>query len=783
MDSYAFPPEFVNPKDKEDPKYGVQYAKAAYYSDNRMGAHILSSDTEYQSLIELAAGRQSVSNIRKLFGFHRAATPNSDGPESLAYIDPQVLNLAPKYVNRAVAKMQRRNYDVSLEAIDLLSVNEKADYQAIVRAFYRFKDFSTTMGVPLQAVFEDIDISTMPEHPDEMLYDINTNPKLKKEIEGELGLQLIMAMNNFKQKLRQADWDVVVVGHGHLHTYLDQNGFPRVEHINAKYWGGSYVDNDDFEEQEYAYFLDCITVNQFIREASPFYNQAELQELVRQHAIRNSNFQPASNRVQAQFDNLNYIPVMRFYFKSEDNRNYIKKKNQFGSLTFMDRSFDYKPSDITKERLEKDTKLIRNTYTTIYGGTWIIDSNVCYNYGSKKTPRTNLVEASLPIKTVGTNYKEGRWVSFTSQMIEPLYMINVAWNKVKAILAKEWMGIREIDFNQIENIALGKGGNQWKAREVFEFMEMSNTLVKRGVTNQYGQSNGMALSFQNSGVALTDYFNTIRTSINILEQMTGTTLIESADTPDRLGKSVMQESQQTGDLDMEYLYNAHEYLYERTSHQLLLLMQEAKRDKAKIKGFIPALGKIHTGYYEVPDEIAYCDYGMILKRQPTQQEWADFYMDVQIALKNGTIGSADSAFVREIDNLKMARQVLGNREAMYKRQLIKEKQMDIQANQESNAQSIMMKEQADARKIQLEKDAKAELIALQGKIDLALQNEKSQQEASIRGFEAQMKQQIEKQHGIDEIMKQGVKNIPEQKKADASMIAATKPVPAKTSGK
>lgn len=783
MDSYSFPPEFVNPKDKEDPKYGTLYAKAAYHSDNRLGANIISSDDEYQSLIELAAGRQSVTNIKKLFGHHRESNPNGDGPESLAYIDPQVLNLAPKYVNRAVGKMQRRNYDVSLEAIDLLSVNEKADYQAIVRAFYRFKEFSSTMGVPLQTIFEDLDISSMPEHPDEMLYDINTNPKLKKEIEGELGLQLIMAMNNFKQKLRQVDWDVVVVGHGHLHLYLDQNSFPRIEHINAKYWGGSYVDNDDFEDQEYAYFLDCITVNQFIREASPFYTQSQLQELVNNHAIRNSSFQSSSARNNNNYDNLNYIPVMRFYFKSEDNRNYIKRKNQYGSLTFMERSFDYKPTDITKERLENDSKLIKNTYTTIYGGTWIVDSDVCYNYGAKKTPRTNLVEASLPIKTVGTNYKEGRWTSFTSQMVEPLYMINVAWNKIKAILAKEWMGTREIDFNQIENVALGHAGREWKARDVYEFMEMTNTLVKRGVTNPYGQSNGQALSYQNSGVTLADYFTTISTSISLLEQMTGTTLIESANTPDRLGKGVMQESQQTGDLDMEYLYNAHEYLYERTSHQLLLLMQEAKRNKAKIKGFIPALGKIHTGFYEVPDEVAYCDYGMILKRQPTPQEWADFYVDVQIALKNGTIGSADSAFVREIDNLKMARQVLANREAMYKRQLIKEKQMDIQANMESNMQAIQMKEQADARKIQLEKDAKAELIVLQGKIDQQLQNEKSQQESSIRGFEAQMKQQVEKQKGIDEIMKQGVKNIPEQVKADASMIAATKPEPAKAKAK
>lgn len=781
MDAFVFPPEFVNPATKQEPWYGVAYAKAAYYSNNTYGARISRDDTEFRSLIEIAQGRQSVDGIKRLFGFFQENQIRgvNDGPASLTQLDPQILNLAPKYINRAVAKMQRANYDIGLDAIDIVSMDEKADYGAVIKSYYRFKEWVQSMGVPLQAVFQDIDVASLPKYPDELMYDLNTNPKVKKEISGELALQLVMAMNNFKQKMREVDWDMVVIGRGHLHCYLDVNNFPRIERIDPKYWGGSYVDNDDFEQQEYAYFLDCITVNQFIREASPFYKPEEVMAIARKYAIRNSSFQTqyASNRpLQNNWDNLNYMPVMRFYFRSEDNKNYVKTKNQYGSTTFMERSFDYHPSPETLEKVQQGkSKIINNTYTSIYGGTWILDSDVVYNYGMKKTPRTNLVEASIPIKTFATNFKDGRSVSFTSQIIEPLFMINVAHNKIKEILAKEWIGLREIDFNQIENVALGRGGRQWSAREVYEFMSATNTLVKRGATSQYQIGNeGGAIKFHNTGVLLTDYFNTIQMYINILEQMTGTTLVESSEKQNRLAVGVMQASQFAGDLDMEYLYNGHEYLYQRTAHQLLLLTQEALRNKTKISGYLPALGKVNTGVFDVPEDIAYCDYGMRITRQPTAEEWAAFYTDIQIALKDQRIGPADSAFVREIDNLKQARMVLANREILYQRQLQQEKQLDIQTNMQANSQAAQLKAEMEFAKIEKQKNADAELIILKGQVDQMLQREQSERDSILNGMTNQMKENIAKQTGIDAIMKQGIKNLADFERARSQERVADK---------
>jgi hypothetical protein len=764
MDQYCFPPELVNPKLKEDPMYGLRYAQAAYYSNNRYGSMLFHQDNDFDALIELAQGRQSTDNISKLFGRHYAPGTQrpSDGPESISYIDLQVLNLAPKYINRAVAKMQRMNYDIALEAVDIVSTDYKKNFAATVQAYYRYKDWAQKIGVPIQTLFPDLDVSTLPANPDELLYDLHTNPKIKGEIGGELALQLIQSINNFRQKMRQVDWDMVVTGMGHIHCYHDANMIPRMDRIDPRFWSGSYVDNDDFEQQEYAFFYDCISANQFIREASGEFSQQELQEIIQRYSLKNQTYANnlSLNNKLSNYDNLDYIPVIKFYFRSEDNDTWVSKKNQYGSKILLKKSFDYQPGEDVAPRFAKngDSKLIKNTYTSIYGGTWIIDSDVCYNYDRKKVPRTNLVEASIPIKTFGTNYKNGRCVSFASQMVEPLYMVNVAWNKIKETLAKGWIGQREINLSKVEEVALGSGGRKWSPREVIELLVMDGTLMKRDEGNQFSQSNGNAVEYHQTGVQLSDHFNTLQLAFNILDQMTGASIPEAAEKPDRPSVWGMKASVEAADLDMEYLYNAHQYIYERCSHQMLLLMQETKRNKVAIRNFIPALGSVHTGIYEIPDEVAYCDYGMRLMRQPTSQEWADFYLDVRIMLEQGRIGASDSAFIRNIDNLKQAREILGIREQQYERKVMQAKERDIQANMEANERSLERAEMADLRLIQEEGRVKAELLQLEGQIKSHLQKEKSNQDGVLKGIEGMTKKYISDRTTQVTVIKEGIRS-------------------------
>lgn len=766
-----FPPEYISPKEKEKPWYGCQYAQAMYMTSNRMGPRFFYDDSEYQSLIEVAQGRQSVDNIEKLYGFFRDPLQNDDADE-LAYLDIQVLNLAPKYINRAVAKMQKYTYDISVDAVDPVSVDEKAAYGASLQAYYRTNNWLMEMGINAKEMYPELDVDMLPKYMDELMYDATVNPKIKKEIWAEIALKLLHYINEFQQKMREVDWDIVVLGKGHLHFFNDENGVPRVERINPKYYIGSYVDNENFSDQEYAGFFDWITINQLRKEMlADGWSEARIKEIsdhwdqgIPPSTDLSGNFQ--------RYDGLAYIPVLRFYFKSEDNRSFVKMPNKkYGFDMLMEKDYNYKPEENVQQYFDKgERKLIKNSYTSIYGGTWVLDTDIVYNYGRKKLPRVNLVNATLPIKTFAPNMKEGRVVSFCAQMIEPLFMINVAHNKVKEILAKGWMGVRQLDFTQLESVKMGKGGQEWTPRQVYEYFLKTNTLITRSPINQYDQKySSAAVQDINAGLMLADYATTIDKYIMILEQMTSTAVTDSISVPDRLSATAAKQSAQTSDIDMEWLYNAHENLYIQGSQYLLLLLQETKRDKKKIASFIPAMGKVHSGFFEVPDELAEAEYGLTLSRRPTEEQWAQFYADVSIALENQEISLADSVFLREIDNLKQARQMMVIRARQYKREKQEEAKFNNDLAIQSNQAAAESKLQGEVAKEREKGLIAQELEVLKGKIQQSLQRDKYEMESILSGVENQVKERMKRQEGLDSIIKESMRSRSERYKSDGKL--------------
>lgn len=760
-----YPDEFVSPKAKEASDYQLQYVRAMYFANNRFAGQLFQTNSEYDALVEFAQGHSSVDNIKSLFGIIRNNTsPEYDGPESLINTDIKALSIASRYVNRAVAKMTSLNYEITIGANDAVTNDEVKDYENALKAYYRLKDWMKHVSIDPQEFFPDIDIASLPQYDDELLFQGKVNPKVKKIIDTEKTIQLLHSINKMREKLRQVCWDIVVIGRGHFEVYQDEKGIPRIKRIDPKYWFGSYVDNEDFSKQENAGYIEFITIAQFKKESQGHISDSKIKEIADHYAYRNSINPGFINQEAQRWDGLGYIPVVRYYFLSNDKRTFLVNKTNFGNPAIIEVDNDY---SVPSNDLNESTKVLVNEVTSVYGGTWIIDSDVVYDAGRKKYPRTNLVDISLPIKTFAPNMKYGRCVSFTSQLLEPAFMVNVAWNKIKEIIAKGWMGTREIDLNQLEKVSIGRGGNAWSTRDVYEYFKMSGELLKRGQINKHDQSYGEAVRDIQNGLTLTDYFNTFTMGIRIMESMTGSSLVEQFDKPDRLAVGVMEASASSGDLDMEYLYNAHDEIYEQGSNDLLFLAQEAKRNKVKIAALVPALGKSTLEYYEVPDHLAYTEYGLYIKRQKSQEQLkAEFLMDVREAVKVGAITLSDSAYLRNIDNLKEAREMLAIREQQNRRLTTQAEARNQQAALEANAQAAQVKTQGKMQEQAQQGQIDKELAYIAGDIQKQIVQLNNNMDAQGKQFSEQMKMMVKKQEGINKMVVQAMSNRVEEMKVD-----------------
>jgi hypothetical protein len=761
---FPFPDEFAPPKKKAKDEYGLQAARAMYFSRNRYGFNLYSQvDSQITALIELAQGRMSTDNLRTIFGYGGSDPETSKDDTTLAFVDIQTINLATKYVNRTVAKLQRYKYKIGLSAADPISVDEAKEHDAKVKTYYQLKGFYETMGQQAQQFFEDLAIDQMPEYPEELLFNMQVNPKIRKIMDGEKTIQVVnTVINDMGQILREVDWDQVVVGRSHIHAYLDENKMPKAQRINPKFWGGSYVDNEDFRKQEYSFFIEFITKNQFKKEAEGKLSVEEINTVLKSNAHPNIGANYGTIAAYGDnWDGLEYIPVMRFYFLSNDNKAYATWKSpNTGNFMMDERHYNYKPRG---EKEESD--VIRNTYTTVYGGTWVVDSPTVYNYGPKDIPRSNLVDTRLPIITFAANMKDGRYVSMLSQMIEPLTMFNVAWNKVKEALAKGRLGLLKVNFTAFENIALGKGGQQWTPRQAVDFLFKTNIAVAREITNMHGQKTSDPVAFESMGITIADYFNTMQQCIMILNDLSSSAVTESNDMPDRLTTKTMMANVESSNDGIEYLVNAHTQMYYQATHMLLLLTQEAKRNKAAIKGMIPALGKSTTEFFEVPDELPYVDYGLTMEREATEEEWAEFYAEVAQALANKQINASDSAYIREFGNMTMARYILAQREMLNEKKMAKQIQEEREFQKEIATMSSDAKLQAEMQ-IMAEQDRMAkENMQLQAKIDEYLMRAKADLDGELNNTQLMVQERIKKQEGVMSVLKESLRSKSEDNKS------------------
>lgn len=690
-----FPSEFVSISEKRKPEYGIAYARAAFYAFANSGVGLFYNGQErYQYLTELAQGRQSIEPIRKRLGYQT----ESNRDEQFAYIDINVLNYAQKYINYVQGKLNKLDHEVSISAIDPVAQNHKMQYESRVKAFYELRDWVNSVQLPMKELFSDLDIAELPDAPDEWLIDHTMNYQHKAAMEAEIRVKKLNEANNYAQIKKLKSFDLPVYGIGITNTYLDKNGIPRIRRIHPANFICSVVKDEFFGDMEYAGHIEYITTAQFRREASPFLTEASIKSIIDQKGTRDRQYvygAATPDTVNYAFDNLTYIPVFRFQYLTEDTETYEIRPNRFGNLIASERENGFEPID-TEKALYSDfggseREIVVKTYTAKYGGTWVIDSDVVYDYGRTPYLKSYLVEPTLDYHVVAPNMKDGVIVSLLAQMEEPLELLNLAYNKIKQILADGFMGAIEIDIRKLESIPLGKGGANMTPRQVMDLFFKKKILFKRSSKDQYDQVDGAAIIEHPMGLTLADYLAMMQNAVGMLDTITG---INREATQGQQQGDLVQNTKYsfaTTEIVLDYLTNAMQQSY-RSECMSLLRLSQISEEMALEKGTVSHLKNIF-GYNALLDgTVAFHDYSLSISAKPTMEEWQNLYDQVNKSLTAGLITFSDAVFVRRIDNLKQAEQVLIHRERKRQRELAAQKQADIEANarvqQESNQQAM-----------------------------------------------------------------------------------------------
>lgn len=741
--------------EKQKAHYGYEYAaymwQTYWLGMTNVG---LRNWDDYMYLRSVAHGRESMENVKRYLNL-----VNAEKTESYTWFNVNVLNFATRFINLVKEKLNQMEYDISVEAIDPLSVSEKDEFAKTAKAILQARDLLEVYGKKYEEIMPSFPAGWQPSSVQEIDVYMETNHKIKDEIKAELDIIGDLDFSNWAHVKNMMYDDWLTCGPAVCRVFRDYNGDRKVKYVPIERWICSTPDDESFDNIVHAGHVEYITAEQFRWETAATYNTQEQDKILAEQASYQGYGRYDNNGMWfgGYFpDGKRYVAVLRFEFLASDRKVWVKSMNEKGKVRIDPKEDDYVPGTYTvsdgkggKKRITDDAlmatekakfdsgkkQMIVDDRKSCYGGSWVIGSTYCYNYGLLESGK----DVKLGYKAWAPNMRQGFVTSMTKQILEPLELANIAHTKAKQILAQGFMGIVDVDISALSNVAMGKGGAEWTAKQIMDLFYEKQIGVHNTVQNGNG---GSAFTIQNSGLTLRDYLDTIAGCINNMISITGVN--PNTETGTNISAESMNVANQATNDALGYLYRAYHQVYKAVGRQFL--------------GYNPAFygnwtyqRRFLVGAVPSPTQ---ADKQMFMAR-------LNKYSSVPLA--DGGLTVSQEAFISNIKNIKQANLVLAywvkkNMEIAQQNQLqLMQQQGQINDKNAQNASNIKRSDMEFEAMLKATAAEKAHEYKME---EIALENEGV---VVARQIQMDWTHKNVRQVGADSILKEAIRSESDQR--------------------
>lgn len=719
----GFPSHTID-NEKKDKNWIAQYMKAAwhdfstYYPNNLYNGRDRYHETKLYML-----GKQSISRYKKLLQPRDSA--NED--QSWININWEILPIIPKFRRLALATLMKTDYNISIDAIDPIAQDDKKKYYADNAAKIILKEEFEKQGLDPELVpSPDIDAANLTELD---MY-MNYSYKHRLAIELELGLQLIMNVNQFEQERNRVLEDIFDWGIGGYKEYFDANGNIKIRRVNPMNLVASYSTDPNYIDAQYAGEVVEMTIADLKQVAGDQFTEEQYKIIAEKFQNKYGN--PSTLRDQNSSYDRVYdgfrIRVLDLEFYSYNSMILEERINSKGNVV-VGRTNKIKNS-------KKDKKFSKTSYKVVYQGKWIVGSDFyfdCKLATNMKRAKSSLTDTTMSYHIVAPNIYQMSTYSLGDQMKTLADQIQLAWYKLQNVMLRARPRGIMIELGALENVPLGKAGRALKPMEILDLYNQTGNLVYRRLDEQGQASNYKPIEELDNGIGneAVQYFNIINNNIQLLREILGFNEVTDGSTPDpRMLNGVAKLASESTNNSLDFLKRAERSLMERLCYSLTLRLQDAVL-MGDISGYIRALGSSSVQFFKLDPEASAYECGLTITQKPDVAEKEKLGRRIEQAIQSNQITLSDAMMVENLDNVKYAEVLLSykikqNQELAQKRAM-EQQQMNGQIQQ----QSAMAAEQAKQQTIQIEMQSKLQLLQAEKQLESQLLAMKLQNEALI----------------------------------------------------
>jgi len=722
--SYStFPDQVVPDEVKNSWDYGMKVAKAIegdWFSGTRSGV-----ENRWNS---------NFNNFRLRRLYARAEQPVQKYKDELAIngdlsylnLDWKPVPIIPKFVDIVVNGMDDKLYDIKAYAQDPESRKMRSKYAEDILRDMQAKEFLAKLKQSIDLdLFNTSKPEELPENKEELNLHMQLSYKQASEIAAEEAINNTLDFNKYNLTKKRVIEDLVVLGIGATKTSFNKAEGVVVDYVDPTRMVYSYTEDPNFEDIWYVGEVKPISLQECKKEF-PHLTDADLERLERYQG--NSSFLYNWNGRQ---DN-NSIYILYFEYKTYRDQVFKIKKTATGLEKSIEKPDTFNPPN--NENFDVASRSIE----VLYHGAKVLgyEEMLKWEMAENMTrPKSNLVKVNMNYNICAPKLYMGRINSLVSRMMGFADMIQLTHLKIQQVISKVIPDGVFLDVDGLAEVDLGSG-TTYNPKEALNMYFQTGSILGRSMT-QEGDPNPGRIPIQeltaNGGQGkIQSLISTYQYYLQMIRDVTGLNEARDGSMPNSDSLVGLQKlAAANSNTATKHILNSYLYITLRTCENIVLRTSDAIEFDLTREALKNSISTWNVGQLDDMQDMHLYDYGLYLDLVPDEREKEQLEQNIQAAISSGSINLEDAIDIRQINNLKLANQMIKLKRKQAAEAAQKASEANIAAQGQANAQASEAAAMAEVQKQQAVLDTK-----------LKFEKGKSQFEVERMRVESQIKREL-----------------------------------------
>ncbi len=694
----SFPDQVVSDEVKQSVEYGKQVAQAIegdWFSGTRSGVENR-FNTNYNNF-----------RMRRLYS--RAEQPVQKYKDELAIngdlsylnLDWKPVPIIPKFVDIVVNGMDSKLYDIKAFAQDPESRRVRSKYAEDILRDIQAKKFlniiQSDLGLDL---FNSSDPQELPENKEELDLHMMLSYKQASEIACEEAINNTLEFNKYGLTKKRLLEDLVVLGMSAVKTNWNRAEGVKVEYVDPTRLVHSYSEDPNFEDLWYVGEIKAVSLAD-CKKQFPNLTPDEMERLEKYQG--NSNYLYNWNGSKDG----NSIYIMYFEYKTYSEQVYKIKKTATGLEKSLEKPDTFNPEE--NDNFERVSRSIE----VLYSGAKVLGYDMMLEWKMAENmtrPKSNLVKVNMNYSLTAPQIYQGRIQSLVSRMMGFADMIQLTHLKIQQVISKVIPDGVYLDVDGLAEIDLGNGTN-YNAKEALNMYFQTGSILGRSMTTDGDQNMGripiQELVKSDGGSKVQSLISTYQYYLQMIRDVTGLNEARDGSVPNSDSLVGLQKlAAAASNTATKHILNSYLYLTIKTCENIVLRTADSIEFALTEEALKNSISTWNVGQLSDLKQIHLFDFGIYFDLIPDDVEKEQLEANIQASLQSGSINLEDAIDIRQVNNLKLANQMIKLKRKKAAEAAQAANLANIEAQGAANAQASEAAAMAEVQKQQAALDTK-----------------------------------------------------------------------------